>query len=85
MPEICTFYGLLIFMNYHEHNPPHLHVRYQDQEIIVEIQTGIVQGKMSKRALKMIFEWYEQHIDELQMNWDLAEERKPLKRIEPLH
>lgn len=84
MPEICRFYGLLIFVNYNEHNPPHFHVRYQDQEIIVEIQTGIVQGKMSQRALKMIFEWYEQHIDELEMNWNLAQERKPLKRIDPL-
>ncbi|MEW6381696.1 MAG: DUF4160 domain-containing protein [bacterium] len=71
-------------MNYNEHNPPHFHVRYQDQEITVEIQTGTVQGKMSQRALKMIFEWYEQHIEELHLDWNLAQERKPLKRIDPL-
>ncbi|MDI6793216.1 MAG: DUF4160 domain-containing protein [bacterium] len=34
-------------MNYNEHNPPHFHARYQDQEIAIEVQTGIVQGKMS--------------------------------------
>ena len=84
MPEICRFYGLIIFMNYNEHSPPHFHVRYQDQEITVEIQTGTVEGKMSKHGLRMIFEWYEQHLDELQMNWDLARERKPLQRIAPL-
>lgn len=84
MPEICRFYGLIIFMNYNEHSPPHFHVRYQNQEIIVEIQTGTVQGRMAKRALKMVFEWYEQHIDQLLTNWDLAKQRKPLKEIEPL-
>ncbi|MEW5801625.1 MAG: DUF4160 domain-containing protein [bacterium] len=39
-----------------------------------------MEGKMSKRALKMVFEWYEQHTDELLMNWELAKERKPLKK-----
>jgi len=84
MPEICRFYGIIIFMNYNEHDPPHFHVRYQDQEITVEIRKGIVEGKMPKRALKMVFEWYEQHIEELLMDWDLAKERKLLKKIEPL-
>jgi len=84
MPEICRFYGLIIFMNFNEHDPPHFHVRYQDQEIIVEIKTGVIGGKMSKRALKMVFEWYEQHIDELLTDWNLAKERKPLRKIAPL-
>ena len=71
-------------MNYNEHSPPHFHVKYHNQEIILEIKTGTVQGRMSKRALKMVFEWYEQHIEELLINWDLAKQRKPLKEIEPL-
>jgi len=50
MPEICRFYGIIVFMNYNDHDPPHFHARYQDQEITVEIQTGIVQGTMSRRA-----------------------------------
>lgn len=71
-------------MNYNEHDLPHFHVGYQDREIIVEIKTGIVEEKMSKRALKMVFEWYEKHIDELLMNWDLVRKRKPLQKIKPL-
>lgn len=71
-------------MNFNEHDPPHFHVRYQDQEIIVEIKTGVIGGKMSKRALKMVFEWYEQHIDELLTDWNLAKERRPLRKIAPL-
>jgi hypothetical protein len=71
-------------MNYNDHPPPHFHARYQEQEVIVEIETGIVQGKMSRRALQMIFEWSEKYKDELMRNWQLARERKPLTPISPL-
>ncbi len=71
-------------MNYNDHNPPHFHAKYQDQEVIVEIETGIVKGVMSKRALRMVFEWSEQHQEELMTNWELARERKALEPIPPL-
>ena len=50
MPTISTFYGIRITMNYNEHNPPHFHATYQDYEISVDIQTGLVNGQMSRRA-----------------------------------
>ncbi|MBN2232968.1 MAG: DUF4160 domain-containing protein [Deltaproteobacteria bacterium] len=38
MPEICRFYGIVIYMNYNDHDPPHFHARYEDQEVIIEIR-----------------------------------------------
>ncbi len=84
MPEICRFYGIVIFMNYNEHDPPHFHARYQDQEISIEIASGIAQGKMSKRALRMLFEWAERYQPELMRNWQLAQAREPIEPIPPL-
>jgi len=84
MPEICRFYGITITMNYNEHNPPHFHAMYQDYEISVEIKTALVKGTMSKRALKMIFEWLELYKDELLADWDLAQNRQALLKIAPL-
>jgi Domain of unknown function (DUF4160) len=84
MPTISRFYGIVIFMNYNDHNPPHFHARYQDQEVIVEIESGVVQGKMSRRALQMVFEWSEKCQKELIRNWELARARKPLEPIPPL-
>ena len=84
MPEICRFYGIVIFMNYLDHNPPHFHAKYQDQEIIVEIPSGVIQGKMPKRALRMIIEWMDKHQEEIALNWNLSKQRKPLKKIKPL-
>lgn len=84
MPEISRFFGIVIFMNYNDHEPPHFHSRYQEQEVTIEIQTGILQGKMSKRVLRMLLEWYEIHQEELMNNWEYARERKPLQKIPPL-
>ena len=39
MPTISRFFGIVIFMNYNDHLPPHFHARYQDQEVTVEIET----------------------------------------------
>lgn len=61
VPEICRFYGIIIFMNYNEHDPPHFHARYEDQEVTIGIKSGIVKGRMSKRTLRMLFEWSEIH------------------------
>lgn len=84
MPELSRFYGIVVFMNYNDYDPPHFHVRYQEQEVTIEIQSGIVQGMMAKRALKLLFEWFEQHQQELADNWQRARGRGPLQRIPPL-
>ena len=84
MPVISRFYGIVIFMNFNDHLPPHFHVRYQDQEVTVDIETGIVTGRMSKRALRMVFEWLEIHQNELMDNWERARAREALSKIEPL-
>lgn len=84
MPTISRFYGIVIFMNYRDHSPPHFHARYQEQEVTIEIQTGIVTGKMSRRALQMLFAWLEMHEDDLMENWERARNHQPLKAIPPL-
>jgi len=85
MPEICRFYGIIIKMFYNEHNPPHIHVEYQDFKAIITINEGIIEGKMPKTALKLIFEWMELHKDDLLKNWEKIESKKPLDSIKPLN
>lgn len=84
MPTISRFYGIVVFMNYRDHSPPHFHARYGEQEVIIEIQTGIVTGKMSRRALNMLFTWLDEHRDELLENWQRASNNEPLESIPPL-
>ncbi len=85
MPEISQFFNIHIVFNYrNEHNPPHFHAIYQDEEISVDIQTGLIKGKMNPRAKALVLEWYERHKEELMENWELAIAHKPLKKITPL-
>ncbi len=84
MPVISRFFGIVIFMFWREHAPPHFHAKYQDQEITVEIETGRVAGTMVPKAVTLIQEWRESHKDELLGDWRLAEQKKSLKRIAPL-
>jgi len=78
VPEISRFYGLFIFMNYNDHNPPHF-------KITVTINEGIVNGQMPQRALKMIFDWMAIHRDELLQDWENAKNKLTLNKIEPLN
>jgi len=51
MPEISRFYGIIIRMFYNDHNPPHFHVIYQEDEALIEITTlEILEGNLPKWA-----------------------------------
>lgn len=56
MPEICRFLGIVIYMLYDDHRPPHFHAEYGEYHITVNILTGVVEGKFPKRALRAVFE-----------------------------
>lgn len=84
MPIISQFFGIIIFMYWRDHPPPHFHAKYGDDEIIVKIETGEVTGTMSKRAITLIQEWRKLHKNELTENWRLSEQKKALRQIKPL-
>lgn len=84
MPEISRFYGIIIKMYFNEYNPPHFHVEYQNYEAIVNIETGELTGKISRRTLGLVYEGLDQNKEALLVNWKRIEERKPLNKIKPL-
>ena len=84
MPIISRFLGILIFMYYRDHLPPHFHAKYGEFEIIVDIESGIVEGRFPKRALRLVLEWYELHKEELLENWERMQRGEPPKPISPL-
>ena len=84
MPEISRFLGIVIRMYYREHAPPHFHARYGEYEVVVQIDTGVVQGRFPRRALRHVLDWHELHRHELFEDWDLAASGRPLRPITPL-
>ena len=84
MPEISRFLGIVIAIFYDDHAPPHFHAKYGEYEITVDVQTGVVKGRFPRRGLAHVLEWHELHRDELMENWNLARDRRLLRRIAPL-
>ncbi len=85
MPEISRFLGIIIAMYYNDHNPPHFHAKYGEHEAVVAIETGeVVDGRLPPRVLGLVQEWREYNKSELTEDWELARERRALRKIKPL-
>jgi hypothetical protein len=84
MPELSRFLGIVVFMVYDDHQPPHFHARYGEFVISVEILTGKVEGRFPKRALAAALEWADLHRAELVDDWERAARHDVLRPIEPL-
>lgn len=85
MPQISRFFGIIIAMYFNDHNPPHFHAKYGDDEALISIKDfSIMEGQMPSRALGMVIEWAYLHQQELMDNWKKAIENQSLEKIEPL-
>lgn len=85
MPEISRFYGIIIAMFYDDHNPPHFHARYGNDNAVIGIDSlQVLEGRIPHRALGLVMEWASQHQKELLKNWNMARKNKPPKSIAPL-
>jgi len=58
--------------------------RYAGQKITVRIEDGGVEGSFPPRALGHVMEWWSLHRAELAENWQLAQEGRQPKPIDPL-
>jgi len=88
MPVISMFYGIIVymyFMDNKQHKMPHIHVKYQDDEVIVTVPDGdILDGSIPKAKMKLLQAWIELHKDELLADWELAVSGQQPYKIEPL-
>jgi hypothetical protein len=87
MPTLSMFFGIIIRMYFapKEHNPPHIHVFYQDLKSVIDINTcEILEGQIPPRQLRLVSAWIEIHKEELLANWKLCQNGEKPFSIEPL-
>lgn len=86
MPEISRFFGIIITMFYGDHDPPHFHVFYEGEKSKINILTGeVMEGNISRRALRLVQDWIELHNDELIDTFEkIKKQETNWKKIEPL-
>lgn len=81
MPEISRFLGIIIFMYFDEHNPPHFHVKYNEHRAVMDIQSlNILAGYVPVKVRGLVEEWAELHQQELLEMWNT----KDFRKIKPL-
>ncbi len=72
-------------MYYDDHNPPHVHVEYQDDKALLDFHGNVIRGELrSRTALRLIREWIDLHAAELEQDWALGRAGRELNKIEPL-
>lgn len=85
MPVISRFLGIIIMMYYHDHQPPHFHIKYNEFRASFSItEMRILDGKLPKRVHALVLEWAIEHHEELIEDWNRARNHEELKSIQPL-
>ena len=85
MPEISRFLGIIISLYFDDHNPPHIHISYNEDEALVSINDSLVlRGELPPRVLGLVMEWTQLHRSELLENWNMIQDSGKYFKIEPL-
>ncbi|HEX8315299.1 MAG TPA: DUF4160 domain-containing protein [Flavisolibacter sp.] len=85
MPQLSRFYGIIIYLYFKDHNPPHFHAWYGEHKCEISIfDLTLLEGSLPSRAQSLVIEWATLHKKELLDNWNLAKEGQPFNSIEPL-
>ena len=85
MPELSRFLGIVIYMYFNEHNPPHFHAEYNEYNAAISINTlGVIEGKLPSKVLSLVVEWAQDHQEELLENWNNIKETGSYHKIKPL-
>jgi hypothetical protein len=82
VPIIATFYGIMIRLNFGDHNPPHFHAEYQGYKAAFSIESGVlIAGEFPLNACKLVKSWASKNQAALYKNWKKARALEPLERI----
>jgi hypothetical protein len=85
MPEISRFLGIVIYMYFNEHNPPHFHAEYSEYKASIEIESlELMAGKLPPKVMSLVVEWAQNHQEELMRNWNTIRDTGKYHKIEPL-
>jgi hypothetical protein len=85
MPTVSAFFGIVIYIYFDDHSPPHFHAEYAGNEAVIGIDSLVVlRGRLPRRAMALVLEWAQLHRAELAADWERARRLEPLVPIAPL-
>lgn len=74
MPTLFRYFALRVAMNPrgNEHNPPHVHAYYKEDEAIVDVNTGeVIEGYIPSVQLGITKRFIEENREKLLTLWEM--------------
>lgn len=84
MPYLSSFFGIIIRMNYEDHNPPHFHAYYQGYVATFDFNGNILKGKFPHKEERIVEAWSILHVKDLEANWYLVRNGEEPFKIDPI-
>ena len=76
---------MVISIYFDDHNPPHFHVEYNDNEALIAISDlSVLKGNLPPRVMGLAMEWARLHQTELLENWNMVKDSGKYYKIDPL-
>jgi hypothetical protein len=58
VPRLSEFYGIVVYMYWSDHQPPHFHAIYAGEEAQVRIDDGtLLAGSLPRTAARLVRDW----------------------------
>ena len=85
MPELSRFLGIVVYMLFNDHNPPHFHAEYGEYKAAITINDlALLKGNLPSRIHGYVIEWASMHKQELLENWNMGQAEGKYFKIDPL-
>lgn len=88
MPRISEFFGIVVYMYWYDnkrHHVPHIHVRFQNNWAVFDLNGNCLAGDIGKRASLLTRDFIEERRAELKNAWNKALTGKELPWIKPIY
>jgi hypothetical protein len=70
MPQISTFFGIIVRMHFGDHAPPHFPAEQQGERATFDFDGTLLRGNITSGTVRRLIEqWASQHRQELELNW----------------
>ena len=88
MPELSRFFGIIIRMFAEvgaQHSVRHFHAYYQDAVGIFSVDpVELIAGSLPRRQQRLVEAWAELHQNDLVADWEMLQQGRTPRPIEPL-
>lgn len=80
--EFFIIQGITINIYGLDQNPPHLHVKYGDDEFVITLDERIVEGKAKFHVIKIVNDFIDEYYEQIKNVWDMAQRGEIIKKLE---